>query len=1433
MLKITKITAAQAKSYYAKDDHYYVQPETLSEWSGELAADLNLTGQVRTDDFEAMLEGNLPNGEKLPGKGNDPANRRAGFDATFSAPKSFSIAALLQDDRLLYVHQQAVKIALQVAETRYAQDREWNQKTKAIEVKQTGKFAIAIFDHDTSRDLDPNLHTHAVILNGTQNHNGNYRSLYTDELYANRKLLDDIYLNELAYGARELGYEIESTQDGFELAGYHKELRDTFSQRRKAIEQYVAKELEPGAVPAGRQYGQAALKTRTRKREVDRESLLEDWAEILAAKQLTLPIAPQPTEERDLMISGQIQAIVAARDGIAHAEERESVFRRGKVERFALEHHCGLQSWQQLQAEIAKTEQLIQVDATRDRYTTQTAIDRERETIAFMRQGQERVQPIADQNRVSEIAPDTLTAGQRAALELSVTTTDRTIAWQGGAGTGKSYALDLYRQLATAAGYAVRGFAPSAAAAMVLSEEAGIGSNTVASLLNSKSEWGQSRQNSEIWIIDEAGLLSAKDAHALLKHATAQNARVLLVGDMKQLSAVEAGNPFRSLQQHGMTTAYLGEFRRQKTEHLKAAVNAIANEDLKSGFYHLDQGKSIRAVETPAARVSCIVEDYLDLSPYQRSRTLIVANTNAERRSITQNIRVGLQAEGELAADTFMMTSLKPHDWTTAEAKYAKQYELGDVIVPTQDYRKQQLVKGQQCTVVGIDETKNQLKLEAIDGQRWEIDPSKCDRKTVYKTELIPLAPGDKLRWTRNDRDASRRNGQEFTIEGLDQQGRAIVRDKDDKTAFIDLSGRQFADYALVSTVYAAQGKTADRVLAALDGTTAKESFYVAASRAKHELALYTTDAIELRKLAAQSRANENASDYINLFTYENHHAQNQTRTAQTTTRRSETAPTDDRADRGVSIGSCVASRLAANLQRDCRVESGTSDLDQSLDELNQSVEVSGINAGTISRSLAAFIEQRTFVRNGAAITDALESIATNLNQLERVSQQLEHLCHKFTEYHRESSREAVVEAGSGVAANNDVEVDAIITATTAINSEDLFASIRAEYGISIADGSAVEDDFSDNSPLTEDGLPSVTQEQTHPTSTWAAEIATIAARLFEYYVEQGDIEIEDAATEGEVICEIKAGNRVYLLVWDESTGECNVRGKGRDLDIRSNHGITEQDIEIWRDWGNWLEQQSVPDKRNEDVSTAAIVQSAPVEALPEVPLTLETAIELTAQDWLDLIPRQQLKLAIAARQHRATEPGGYTQAEQWVGQRSGLQRQLNEAKVREQVARETLQDLKDRGERSFFNPFGATKTERYDASIDLSTAKEARKQLEAEIKRIDDRQAERDRQDAARWAWQKTSETQGTQHILALVGQPELKAQFRAVEQLYQQLQQWCDLAQSAQPKTKLRAEEIVTMVSAYLDGQGLPMQTRQQMQEDLAQAQRHSRNHERGLSR
>ncbi|PMB24298.1 hypothetical protein CEN45_08475 [Fischerella thermalis CCMEE 5198] len=177
-----------------------------------------------------------------------------------------------------------------------------------------------------------------------------------------------------------------------------------------------------------------------------------------------------------------------------------------------------------------------------------------------MQQGRGTVKAIATPEEVSQwMNPmTTLTNGQRRAIALAATTTDQVIAWQGVAVAGKTYGLRLYKELAESKGYGVEGFAPSAEAADGLARGTGIGSETIASLLYSQSTSNQSLlPGKEIWIVDEASLLSAKDAYALLQRANEQQARVILVGDTQQLSAVEAGNPFKSLQAGGMAIARL------------------------------------------------------------------------------------------------------------------------------------------------------------------------------------------------------------------------------------------------------------------------------------------------------------------------------------------------------------------------------------------------------------------------------------------------------------------------------------------------------------------------------------------------------------------------------------------------------------------------------------------------------------------------------------------------------------------------------------------------------------------------------------------------------------------------------------------------------------------------------------------------------------
>ena len=988
MLSLANVSASQAENYYESDDYYTQGDPDLqsdSQWQGSGAENLNLSGPVDKQVFQQLLHGQTPEGKPLHSKAIKADNHRAATDYTFSAPKSVSIAALIQKDkRVIQAHDQAVKTALAVLENRYAQTRV--RRGPGIREKvNTNNLIAATFRHETSREQDPQLHTHCVVINATQMENGKWQSLSNEVVLNNQKLLGEIYQNELAHQLRKHGYEIEPNGSGqFECKGYDQPLLDLFSTRTQKIEQYIerweAAIKETGGKPLNAtQKKQATLATRLRKKSVPREVLLNGWHRAISSGEVTLPATPELTKKEP-----DSQAPIAAAEAVNHASERESVFRREKAERFALEHHLGEQSFSELQTAMTAAGLL----PAQHRYTTQTAIQRELDTIAMMRSGQGKESAITDDEKIRQLLQQetSLTEGQQQAIQTSVTTTDQFIAWQGVAGAGKTYSLKLVAQLAKEQGYEVTGYAPSAQAANTLSEEADIDSNTVARLLHSQAKGDLTSTTNNpapqqpIWIVDEAGLLSAKDAHALLKKAQRERARVILVGDIRQLSAVEAGNPFKSLQNAGIQTAYLEESRRQKTEALRAAVVCLSAGQQREGLERLDSAQMVKEIADGQERHRQVVEEYMQLSPEARKKTLILSGTNAERLSLTADLRRALQAEGNLEPDTYQLRSLRALDRTQPQLKYACVYAAGEVVVPLRDYRRYGLKKNAQYTVISTDIERNQVTVAAPDGSVITFDPSKCADKTTYAVQEIAISKGDQLRWTRNDKTKGVRNGQLVTVEAIDVQGTATLRDAKGEVSTVALSGQQYLDYALVSTTYSSQGKTADQVLVAIDSTISKEGLYVAVSRAKQKLSLYTADKPKLFKQAERSSAKENPSDYLTLFSLVNPDLVNpdaETEKAADPARALRSA--DQSEHLGDCAGECVAVGHRAAIRRDLEAEGRGPRTQRAAVTLYRSTSHVTSSVSQLSHSSAS--AQRQSERAATAASRQLAAVAREQQQ--------------------------------------------------------------------------------------------------------------------------------------------------------------------------------------------------------------------------------------------------------------------------------------------------------------------------------------------------------------------------------------------------------------------------------------------------------------------
>ncbi|MBD2303439.1 MobF family relaxase [Nostoc sp. FACHB-190] len=847
----------QAVNYFMEEYSHEVKN---SRWFGKGAEKLGLSGAINDKEiFTNIVNGRSPDGSQTLYAKKTSSERLAATDFTFSAPKSVSLQALVGgDERLIKAHSLAVQKTLELIESRYSFTRITTDTGR--EPTRTGNLVIAEFDHIESRELDPHLHTHTLIMNMTQLDDGKWQSLSNREIFKNKKFLGMVYQHHLASEVQRLGYKVEPRKHGqFEIKGFREEDLEEFSKRRQQILKVVGK----NSTWAERE-GAWSI-TRAAKQKIAPDELKAKWQEeaLFFGIQFVNWEAPQPDFQPRSITQEHLEA------AIAHCSERNVSFTQEDLEKFILEQGLATDITQ-IEPLIQANTELLSLSEQRRDFTTLSAVNREIATIKLMQSGQGKVNPLVHPEIAESYLEKTaLNRDQRRAVLDAATTTDQFTAWQGVAGAGKTFALKELKAIAAISGYTIKSFAPSSMTAKVLGQELDIQAETVARLL--VSEPPEEIEPNQIWVVDEAGLLSAKDALALLERAEKEQARVLLVGDTKQLSAVEAGNPFKSLQQAGIKTSYLNESNRQRAPKLKLAVDLIASGSIEEGFKRLDENGCIETV-TPESKIAAIANEYITATPEQRAKTLVLAGTNKERLAITQAIREHLKAEGSLGTNA-IITQLQAKDLTLVQKRYTHNFDKGDMVMPTRNYKRRGLEKGKLYKVVGKDN--DSLTVRDSDGKHFQVDTG--FDKAVYQSQEIEIAVGDRLRWTKNDRQLGRRNGQEFVVKAIAGSNAQIEYLDSGQIEFIDLKQAQHLDYALVSTTYSSQGKTADRVLIAADHTIGQESFYVAVSRARYSLKLYTEDKQDLLSLAQSSKAKENALSLLRQKQLEKQQASQQT----------------------------------------------------------------------------------------------------------------------------------------------------------------------------------------------------------------------------------------------------------------------------------------------------------------------------------------------------------------------------------------------------------------------------------------------------------------------------------------------------------------------------------------------------------------------------
>ena len=502
-----------------------------------------------------------------------------------------------------------------------------------------------------------------------------------------------------------------------------------------------------------------------------------------------------------------------------------------------------------------------------DALATDRTVGEERETVAMMRagsgQGRAPMRGWAVQGHLNK---GPLTAGQKDAVKLILSAKDRVVGVQGYAGTGKTTMLDRARVLAGKKGYRMLGLAPSASAVKTLAAEAGIESETLQRFLARNAGVAEGRLTKRgakemraafaktILVVDEGSLASTVQARDLLRIANEiRIPRVVLVGDAKQLDAVDAGKPFAQLQAAGMKTATMDEIMRQRDPALKEAVEASLKGDIARAFEKL--GPNVAEVK-PDNIAGAVAARWLTLSAEQRESTGVMAPSHELRQEINGHIRERLAREGRIDGPALQAERLVSRGYTNAEKALAGNYAAGDVVAFHRSYKRIGVDKGDERRVAGVDHKSREVLLEGGDDGTVRWKPGEIGGRRggseIYRAEGIELRAGDRIRWTRNDAGLGLVNSRTAEVAEV-KSGRVTFRLEDGRKLELGSADPQLRhlDHAWASTVHAFQGRTVDNVIAAMEARhphlTTQKSFYVEISRARDRAELVTDDAAELR----------------------------------------------------------------------------------------------------------------------------------------------------------------------------------------------------------------------------------------------------------------------------------------------------------------------------------------------------------------------------------------------------------------------------------------------------------------------------------------------------------------------------------------------------------------------------------------------------------
>ncbi len=914
-----------AKNYFrehlAKGD-YYSEGETIQGyWFGKgiERLGLDLAAPVSELAYTRLCDNLHPvTGTRLTVR-QRKMDRRVFYDFVVSAPKSISVMALLAGDaRIVAAHDAASRVALhrmeQVAATRIRKDGRRSERT-------TGEITAAVFRHDTSRALDPQLHTHFVIFNATWDATEKrWKALEPSAMFDQMTFFTEVYRSDLALRLRALGYQLRNTANGFEIDGVPPVIIDRYSKRRRQIVaeesklttrlgQPISNNARAAVAHASRD---AKRKDLTSAQVLAHQSAQLDASEwkvlrslIKAAQKATPPprhqihpvVVPaltqntEPSESPPPTSSGTVvmpaeeppddshqahphlrkptgqpsaseaaapaappseadpKAAIAAIDHAReHLFERYSVVAVHEVLREGLAFARGQTGLTELEAELDRRTEFIKVGQS---LTTKETLLQEQQMVAAVNQGAGRCRPLN-----ATFAGDVgLTDEQRLALQLVLRSPDEVIALRGHAGTGKTRVLkEIVRGIEER--HAAVVLAPTAAAVDVLRKEGLTQAATVQRFL-ADPDFQRAAQGKAL-IVDEASFLSVRNVLALVEMTRTLHGRLILSGDTRQHSGVEAGDALRLLEERSsLQSIRLTRVQRQVAREYRAAITELSRGQGARALRRLEKLGAVVEMDD-AERYQHLAADYVG-SVKAGKTALIVSPTWREIDVVTGAVRAQLKAGNLLAREDTVVTTHQSLKWTRAQKRDLLNYQPGMIVSfhkPTTEFST-----GEWAEVIGVDADKLRVRKP---GRKKEthLTRKQADCFGVSRKEQLPVAAGEQLLVQGNRKNDGLFNGQIVTVQAVRPDGGIVLTDK----RVIKPDFRAFT-HGYCVTSHAAQGRTVDHVYVAVDSQTQQAAnlnqFYVSTSRGREKVKIYTDDLEFLREAVTKPGARLSATELL------------------------------------------------------------------------------------------------------------------------------------------------------------------------------------------------------------------------------------------------------------------------------------------------------------------------------------------------------------------------------------------------------------------------------------------------------------------------------------------------------------------------------------------------------------------------------------------